>query len=314
VQDPHHFIDSLGRKPRDHRHESKLDARALQENFPVALRLLPAKQRDGLMAIYRLSRLIDELGDEEPGDRIAKLVSLQADLIHLLSDSNAELSVHSAGSKNERDRILEGFAQVARRASICSRWPMDLIQANLNDQGPVDVATFDDLVSYCRLSAMPVGRMVLDVAASTGALESADRPQAERLADSVCIALQIIEHLGDVGEDARRGRVYLPAEDRRAFGVAREELMGEVAGAKLRRLASFEAERAREILEEGAPVVRLLRGRMRIAVAGYVGGGRSALEALARRGFDVLAPHRRPPKARLAMATAGAAVGAGGVR
>src|SRR5205814_8099930 len=100
------------------------------------------------------------------------------------------------------------------------------------------------------------------------------------LSDRVCTGLQLVEHWQDVGEDYRRGRIYLPAEDLERFGVGADELGSTTTSAPVRDLLTFEVERARRLLDEGAPLVRHLRGRARIAVAGYIGGGRAALDAI----------------------------------
>jgi phytoene/squalene synthetase len=94
--------------------------------------------------------------------------------------------------------------------------------------------------------------------------------------NAVCTALQLLEHWQDVHEDYANGRIYLPAEDLQRFGVR----PGEFEGDAYTRLLGFEIARARALLDEGAPLVGTLRGRARLAVAGYVGGGRAGLDAL----------------------------------
>jgi phytoene/squalene synthetase len=148
--------------------------------------------------------------------------------------------------------------------------------------------TFDDLVDYCRLSADPVGRLVLAAFQAT---------TAERVAwsDSICTGLQLAEHWQDVAEDAAAGRVYLPAEDLERFGVDPAQLSsGPPATPELRALMAFESARARRLLDTGLPLVASLSGRARLAVAGFWAGGRGALDALARAGFDPLAGSPRP--------------------
>src|SRR4029077_5020710 len=94
------------------------------------------------------------------------------------------------------------------------------------------------------------------------------------LSNHVCTALQLVEHWQDIAEDYGRGRIYVPAAALERFGVA----PGEFNGHAYERLMSFEIERARALLDEGAPLVKMLRGRARLAIAGYVGGGRAALD------------------------------------
>ena len=174
-----------------------------------------------------------------------------------------------------------------------------LIEANRRDQAVTRYGAWEELAAYCELSANPVGELVLHLlgAAST-----------ERLARSaaVCTGLQLAEHWQDVGEDFARGRVYLPQDEMRRFGVGEEDLSADRPTEGLRALLAFEVTRARRLLDEGPALVASLSGWGRLAVAGYVGGGRAALAAIERSGYDVL---RRAPRAgRVARIRATAAV------
>ena len=162
-----------------------------------------------------------------------------------------------------------------------------LIEANRRDQSVTRYQTFDELLGYCQLSAAPVGELVLHVfgAASTERIALSDR---------VCAALQVVEHLQDVGEDYARGRVYLPHEDLARFGCAETDLRSSTVTPALRALLAFETARARSLLASGAPLARTLPLRPRLAVAGFVAGGRAALDALARTDYEVLARSPRP--------------------
>jgi squalene synthase HpnC len=148
-------------------------------------------------------------------------------------------------------------------------------------------ATYDDLLAYCELSANPVGRLVLGITGTA-------TPERIRRSDAVCTALQIVEHLQDVTEDLGRDRIYLPAEDMKRFGVTETDLTAPTAGAPVRALVAYEAERARDLLNEGTPLVGSVHGRLRLLLAGFVGGGRAALGAVADAGYDVLPG---PPRA-----------------
>ncbi len=163
-----------------------------------------------------------------------------------------------------------------------------LIDANRQDQTVSRYATFDDLLGYCRLSANPVGRIVLHIF-------GAATPERTRLSDLVCTALQLAEHWQDVAEDFAMGRIYLPQEDMAAFGCTEDDLGPATREAatgpttvsrratppRLRKLMRFETERAGRLLDEGAALTGTLRGWARLAVAGYVAGGRATLAALA---------------------------------
>jgi len=263
--------------------EAVLD-RAGGENFSVASLVLGRENRDHLLAIYGFARLVDQLGDDVPGDRLALLDQLERELD----------AVFDAGAPSHP--LMQRLVPTVRACAL-PRGPFErLIEANRRDQRITDYATFDELVDYCTYSANPVGELVLHVF-------GAATPERIALSDSVCTALQLAEHWQDVAEDHAAGRMYLPAEDRERFGVAPADLGGVSADEPLRRLLAFEVERGRALLDDGAPLVGRLRGRARLAVAGYVGGGRAAFDAVESAGYDVLAGAPKASKGRRAWRT-----------
>jgi squalene synthase HpnC len=242
--------------------------RAGGENFSVASLVLGRQRREHLLAVYGFARLVDQLGDEVEGDRLGHLDWLEQDLDRVYGGE----PLHP---------LMRRLASTVRACDLPRGPFVRLIDANRRDQETVAYATFDELLAYCDLSANPVGELVLHVFG----FATADRVA---LSDRVCTALQLAEHWQDVAEDYRAGRIYLPAEDLERFGVAAADLRAPHAGQALRRLLGFEVERARELLDDGARLVGRLEGRARLAVAGYVGGGRAALDAIAAAHYDVL--------------------------
>ena len=249
-------------------------AKARRENFPVALRVVPRDLRTRLETIYGFARLVDDAGDEIAGDRLAVLDWLEADL-------------HRAFAGEARHPLLQRVTPLVRDLDLTPEPFLRLIEANRRDQRIARYATWSELAEYCTLSANPVGELVL---ASLGAVT----PERLQASDDVCTALQLAEHLQDVGEDLGRGRVYLPAEDLELFDVSEADLRRQRPSPDLRKLLAFEVERARALLASGVPLVASLRRPGRLAVAAYVGGGRAALGAIERSGYDVL---RRSPRA-----------------
>jgi squalene synthase HpnC len=189
--------------------------------------------------------------------------------------------------------VVRALAPAVAECAIPEQPFRDLIEANRQDQAVTRYQSFDGLLAYCTLSANPVGRIVLHVFGVA-------TPQREILSDRVCTALQLAEHWQDVAEDLRAGRVYLPAEDLDRFGCTERDLAASHAAPQVRALMSFEEKRARALLDKGAPLVGTLRGAARVAVAGYVAGGRAALAAIAAADHDVLRATHRPGKRRLA--------------
>ncbi|GAA4242212.1 squalene synthase HpnC [Actinomadura meridiana] len=263
-------------------HDRALDRLAARENFPVAARLLPARHRAGLRAVYGFARLVDDIGDQAPRGQRAKLLGLVDD----------DLDRVFAGRTPSLPQ-LRRLAPVVHAHGIPADPFRDLVRANRQDQVVNRYETFEELTEYCALSASPVGRMVLH-------LFRAYRPRLVAASDDVCTALQLIEHCQDVGEDYRDGRIYLPGEDLRRFGCAEDDLARPLTPTRLRGVLALEAGRARDLLDRGAaPLMEELTGWARIAVAGYVAGGRATLAALERGRYDVLAHRLRPRRAWL---------------
>jgi len=260
-------------------------AQAGSENFPVASRLVGSRRRAHLLAVYGFARLVDDAGDEAAGDRAALLDWIERDLDRVYASQTPEHPVLRALVPTVI--ALELPAQPFRR----------LIEANRRDQVIDRYPSFEALLDYCQLSAAPVGELVLHIF-------GAATPERIRLSDKVCAGLQLTEHLQDVAEDRERGRVYLPVEDMERLGCADADLRARVPSRAFTELMAFEVARARALLADGAPLIRRLEPRAALAVAGFVAGGRAALDALAGSGYNVLTAHPRPTRRSFAAALA----------
>ncbi|MGW7418798.1 squalene synthase HpnC, partial [Streptomyces sp. NPDC054813] len=245
--------------------------KAADENFPVAPFFLPRAWRDDLMAVYGFARLVDDIGDGDlaPGGADARLLGVSAEeaenRLVLLDAFEADLGRVFDGTPHHP--LLRRLQPTVRRRDLAPEPFLGLIAANRQDQLVKRYETYDDLLAYCELSANPVGRLVL-------AVTGASTPERIRLSDAICTALQIVEHLQDVAEDLGRDRIYLPAADMKRFHVQEADLARKTAGASVRALVAYEAQRARDLLNEGAPLVGSVHGRLKLLLAGFVAGGR----------------------------------------
>jgi squalene synthase HpnC len=239
------------------------------ENFPVALRLLPKGPRRHLTAVYDVARTIDDLGDESVEDRPAALRAFRTDLATIWEGGRPVAPV------------LRRLVPTVAGCGLSQRHFVDLIEANLRDQVQSTYPTYAELLAYCDLSANPVGRIVLEIFGQSD-------PTNVALSDRICTALQIIEHCQDVAEDARAGRCYLPQEDLDRYGVDPGALEVVPTSLELRRVVAFELDRCADLLDAGLPLVGRLRGWARLAVAGYLAGGRAAMLAIRRMKYDVM--------------------------
>jgi squalene synthase HpnC len=256
-------------------------ARAHYENFAIGSRLLPRATRRWLAAIYAVVRVADDLADEvapgapagplSPADREARRSALEA----------WERGLEAAAAGGEAPHFAQRAAGEAVRALGLPLEPFrGLFRAFRRDLAQSRYESFDDLLSYCRDSADPVGELVLRL---FGQYE----PRLTVASNAICTGLQLVNHWQDVASDARRGRLYLPLEDLTRFGVTPDSVLAGEDSPALRRLLAFETARARALLESGAELVACVRGRLRLEVALFRRGGLEVCDALASAGFAV---------------------------
>ncbi len=243
------------------------------ENFTVASRVLPGTMRPHLFALYAYCRGVDDLGDAYGGDRLAALAAWEGELDRCF------------GGGEPRSPVFRALRATIRRFDLPRQPFADLIEANRMDQVRRAYATFADLLGYCRLSADPVGRLVL----ALFGLRDADRV---RQSDDTCTALQLTNFWQDVGRDLDAGRLYLPLEDLERFGCRRADVERRRADPPLRRLLAFEVARTRALFASGAALEARVPSRLGLQLRLYRLGGTAVLEALGRQGYDPFV--RRP--------------------
>jgi squalene synthase HpnC len=280
-------------------------ANASGENFPVALRALPQRYRRHLTNLYFFARLTDDLGDEAQAQKNSAhqnhedqnheglnhedLTTLR---LRLLDELAQDVDRIYAG-QTPTSPVMKAMAETVRDCHVPAQPLQDLIQANRQDQLVTRYRTFEDLKQYCELSANPVGQVVLYIFGVA-------TPERIALSDRICTALQLAEHWQDVAEDLAHGRIYLPQEDMQKHDVTEADLAQPTASPKLTQLMRFETDRAAALLDEGAPLVGTLKGAARLAVAGYLAGGRAALASIRKHRYDVLQATPKPTKPRTA--------------
>jgi len=253
--------------------------RARTENFPVASLLFPRRLRPHLRAVYGFARLVDILGDEVEGDRLAALDDL-------------EREVDACYEGTPAWPVMQVLQPTIREFSLPREPFLRLIEANRMDQRISEYERWDDLREYCRHSADPVGRLVL------GLLGRRGDPELVESSDEVCTGLQLVNFLQDVPRDLALGRIYMPRVDRERFGATELDR----ANAPLTELLQFEAERARGLLRGGEVLQARIGGRVGRAVGLFARGGLAALDALEAARWDIFTQRPRPSRTRLALA------------
>lgn len=257
------------------------------ENFPVASILIKPAYRAPIMSFYRFARAADDIADHETAQPADKLDRLEAMRATLIGESDAEPTARA-------------LREVLRERGLDPCHGLDLLEAFRRDVTKVRYADWDELIDYCRFSAMPVGRFVLDVHGEDRAVWAAS--------DALCAALQIINHLQDCGKDYRAiDRVYVPQDALAAAGARTGDLGAAASTPALRSVIARLAERTQALLAVSAPFARAIADRrLGIEVAIIQ---RLAVSLCARlRHLDPLADRVHHGKAESLLLAAGATV------
>lgn len=247
-------------------------ARTHYENFSVATWFLPTRLKQHFFNVYAYCRISDDLGDEV-GDPQQSLA--------LLDQWEAELNQCYEGSP--RHPVFVALQETVRLLDIPQKPFADLLIAFRQDQAITRYESFADLLGYCLNSANPVGRLVLYVCGYRD-------EERQRLSDFTCTALQLANFWQDVAIDYRKGRIYLPLEELRQFGVLEQQIASGAATPQFRELMKFEVARAREWFARGLPLAQMVEPALDIEL--FSRGGQEILNAIERQHYDVLS--RRP--------------------
>ncbi len=250
------------------------------ENFHVASWFLPKDLRPHFYSIYAYCRVSDDLGDEVGNPEQASA---------LLDLWERELDACYEG--RARHPVFVALAETIRECFIPRELFADLLVAFRQDQIVTRYETIEDVLAYCRYSANPVGRLVLY--ASGEAIE-----ENLRLSDFTCTALQLANFWQDVREDYARGRIYIPKNDMEVFRVSEEQIAEGVATPEFRGLMRCEVDHARELFEQGLPLIGKVHRDLALDLDLFSRGGLEILRAIERQGYDVLSSRPAISKSR----------------
>jgi phytoene synthase len=245
--------------------------RVAAANFYYGIRLLPRDKRQAMSAVYAFARRVDDIGDgqDPPSSKLAALEAQRASLLNVAGDG---------GGYGNEDPVTVALADARRRFDLPVEALEELIDGVELDVRETQYETFDELVVYCRDVAGSIGRLCLAI------FSGGESNGHAGLADDLGVAMQLTNILRDVREDYERGRVYLPAEDLRAFECSNlPELSPE--------LVRFEAQRAAEWFDRGLLLVDVLDARSASCVLAMTGIYRRILERISRQPDEIL--HRR---------------------
>jgi squalene synthase HpnC len=241
------------------------------ENFPVASLLLPAPLREPVEVIYRFARSADDIADEgdDPAPlRLEKLKEFQKQL------------------QTPADPLFHDVARIVRDHALPLQLFSDLLDAFTQDVTKKSYANYAEVLDYCRRSANPVGRLLLQLFKRTTESDL-------RRSDAICSALQLINFWQDVDVDYTKDRrVYLPQDEMASHGVSERHLAEKTCNKEFKNLLEFQVSRARALMLSGASLGRDLPGRIGLEIRTTTQGGLRILEKIESAGYDVF--RRRP--------------------
>ena len=245
-------------------------ARTHYENFSVATWFLPRRLRQHFFNVYAYCRISDDLGDEV-GDTAASIA--------LLDQWQLELDACYAGSP--KHPVFVALAETVRQCAIPKHEFSDLLIAFRQDQTVTRFETFNDVLAYCRYSANPVGHLVLYLCGYRDA-------ERQQLSDFTCTALQLANFWQDVSVDYAKGRIYLPLEDLRRFGVSEDDIALNQNTPAFVEMMKFEVERAHDWFRQGLPLVGKVNRELAVDLELFTRGGQEILHAIEKQGYAVL--------------------------
>ena len=231
------------------------------ENFPVASFILPKRLRPAVDAIYAFARVADDFADEAKfeGQRLPLLEKWQTSL-------EEEEPTHP---------IFLALRDVREKHRLPKQLFVDLIMAFKQDVQKNRYQNFDEVLGYCRLSANPVGRLVLHLFGEAS-------PENLKNSDLICTALQLTNFWQDVAIDLKKNRIYLPQDEMRKFGIDEVAL-----GNNFKKLLAFQVKRTRQIFLEGALLGRVLKGRLGMEIRLTWLTGNHILDKIEQNDYDV---------------------------
>jgi phytoene synthase len=242
-------------------------ARSRARNFYYSFLLLSKQQRRAMCSIYAFMRYCDDLSDEPGADR-AQMERWRAETEEALQ------------GRFGKHPVWPAFYYTVRRFGIPHQYFRDMIDGVASDLEPRRIETFEELYRYCYQVASVVGLTTIHIFGF-------DSPSALPLAEKCGVAFQLTNILRDVREDFERGRVYLPAEDLRRFGVAEEDLAAGNRSQAMLRLLAFEAARARQYYDESRPLLELIHPRSRPSLEALIAIYSGLLDRIVGRNYDV---------------------------
>ena len=257
-------------------------AKSHYENFPVVSFLIPKNLRKHVAIIYWFARTADDYADEGnllEGERLEKLNNFEIRMkLLLIGKAESDYEFALANTIKERNLTVENF--------------YNLIKAFRQDVIKNRYANFDELLDYCKHSANPVGRLILE-------LFDIRTEEAFNYSDKICTALQLTNFLQDIPIDYKKGRIYMPQDEMDLLQITEKLFEDKENSHKLKQLVKHNVDRIQNLFDDGKKLFPLLSGRLKIEIIWTVAGGEEILDQIRKNDYNLF--NNRPELSKIRM-------------
>lgn len=244
------------------------------ENFPVASFLIPNRLRKHIAAIYWFARTADDFADEGNYS-----IEQRLDLLNQFEEK-----FHTLLSGNFTNEFELALHNTITKVNLSPSLFIDLLKAFKQDVVKKKYNNYDELLNYCKLSANPVGRLILE-------LFNIRNETAFSFSDDICTALQLTNFYQDIAIDYGKGRIYIPLDEMKRFGVDEKIFEKKENNLNFKQLLAFNIERTEKLFKSGRNLLQFLPSRLRFEIKLTILGGLEILHKIIKSDFDVF--HKR---------------------
>jgi squalene synthase HpnC len=245
-------------------------ARTHYENFPVVSFLIPKELRKHVAIIYWFARTADDIADEGtlPEEERLKRLNDFEEIFNNLRKGTCNTDYEYALYQTIKEKELNPEHFLA----LLKAFKQDVLKKRYNN--------YDELLDYCRNSANPVGRLILE-------LHNIRDEEANIWSDKICTALQIANFLQDVGPDYEKGRIYLPEDELYRAGISKKMFEEREINLNFKRLIEFNVDRTQKLFDEGKNLIKFLHGRLKLEIKWTILGGEAILGKIRNNNYNV---------------------------
>lgn len=252
-------------------YQSALDyAKTHYENFPVISLLIPKELRKHIAIIYLFARTADDIADE---GNLSENERLQ----HL---NDFEKSFNGLLNCKFKSPFEEALHQTIEEKNLTPQLFYDLLKAFKQDVGKKRYENFEEVLSYCRLSANPIGRLMLE-------LFNIRNEEAFNYSDKICTALQLTNFYQDIEIDYQKGRIYFPQDELQRFEVTENIFAMKENNVNLKKLLRHNIERTQKMFDEGKNLLKFLNGRLKFEIKWIILGGEKILQKIREKDYNI---------------------------